>query len=663
VKALIRKELRENLKFALPGFLIFSLLLYNSYSAAESQPLVSPRFLGPVELVCNLFGLILGWFQVYPEKNRDLWAFLTHRPLTQTQIFLAKAIAGLMIYCVAMGLPMLALVIVASRPGQFASPFEWAMVWPVGGIFPMGAVWYFAGLLMGLRLARWYASRGLILIAALCIYMLAGIQPTGLPGFWQEPVMIVAGIVLLAAATWGAFQSCGTDGGQPAWGRRAVVVSLTVGLTLLGLCSQILFEVLLHGSVRPDFAYFQITKDGVICKVVEKADGRSEITDLSGSPVPDTNTGREASLADFDRLVAPSSPLNVDFGDQSQVRAVLRPDTRFYSSCKTVDRIHWYWTRAGKLAGYDTSTRLLADTIKPDESVAADARFLRAQVSSSTDSDNSKQKSSAIVLATPRHVWDVNLEERKSQILYTAADGDVIGGARSIGDQGFVVATRNLIEMLDIDGKPIWKTTYKSSNSDAIWVRVSRLAGAQKYAVWVGPYLASNRNNEVADRTYSRVLFVSSENGLISETALPPAVQRSFAGWSFWLSALFVPPVPLFYFLLGWKAAWLILLLTKISFGMAIVCALTGWWLGRRYQFSTGTQIKWAIFHLLAGLPGFIAFLSVQEWPARESCPHCRKLRVVNRVQCEHCGEAFAPVEKDGTEIIEKLTQDCPIHA
>ncbi len=661
MKALIRKELRENLKFAVPGFLIFSLLLYNSYSAAESQPLVSPRFLGPVELVCNLFGLILGWFQVYPEKNRDLWAFLIHRPLTQTQIFLTKAIAGLMVYCIAMGLPMLALVVVASRPGQFASPFEWAMVWPVGGIFPMGAVWYFAGLLMGLRQARWYASRGLILIAALCIYMLAGIQPAGLPGFWQEPVMIIAGIVLFAAATWGAFQSCGTDEGQPAWGRRAVVLSLTVGLTLLGLCSQILFEVLLHGSLRSDFTYFQITKDGVICKVVEKADGSSEITDLSGSPLPDPNTRREASLADFDRLVAPGYPLNVDFGDQSQVRALLRPDTRFYSSCKTIDRIHWYWTRAGNLAGYDTSTCLLADTIKPDESVAADDHFLRAQMSSPTDPENSKQKSS-VILATARHVWEVNLEDRKSQILFTAPDGDVIGGARSVGDLGFVVVTRNLIEILDLDGKPIWKTTYKSSNPDAMWVRVSRLAGAQKYAVWLGPYQAANRNNEVEDRSYSQVLFVSGESGLISETTLP-ANKRYAAGLSFWLSALFVPPAPLFYFLLGWKGASLILLLTKISFGMAIVCALAGWWLGRRYQFSKGTQIKWAIFHLLAGLPGFIAFLSVQEWPARETCPHCKQLRVVNRAQCEHCGESFAPAQKDGTEIFEGLTEDCPIQA
>jgi RNA polymerase subunit RPABC4/transcription elongation factor Spt4 len=45
----------------------------------------------------------------------------------------------------------------------------------------------------------------------------------------------------------------------------------------------------------------------------------------------------------------------------------------------------------------------------------------------------------------------------------------------------------------------------------------------------------------------------------------------------------------------------------------------------------------------------------VQEWPARESCPNCKKLRVVDRDQCEHCGADFAPPEKNGTEIFEPL--------
>ena len=86
-----------------------------------------------------------------------------------------------------------------------------------------------------------------------------------------------------------------------------------------------------------------------------------------------------------------------------------------------------------------------------------------------------------------------------------------------------------------------------------------------------------------------------------------------------------------------------------------LVCLPIGWWLGRRYRFSLAAQVGWAMFHLICGVPGLLAFLSVQEWPAREACPNCKKLRVVDRAQCEHCGAPFAPPEKTGTEVFAPL--------
>ncbi len=66
-------------------------------------------------------------------------------------------------------------------------------------------------------------------------------------------------------------------------------------------------------------------------------------------------------------------------------------------------------------------------------------------------------------------------------------------------------------------------------------------------------------------------------------------------------------------------------------------------------------QAGWAVFHVLFGVPGLLAFLSVQEWPAREACPNCKRLRLVDRAQCEHCGADFAPPEKTGTEVFAPL--------
>jgi hypothetical protein len=91
----------------------------------------------------------------------------------------------------------------------------------------------------------------------------------------------------------------------------------------------------------------------------------------------------------------------------------------------------------------------------------------------------------------------------------------------------------------------------------------------------------------------------------------------------------------------------------RLGLAGAVVCVGAGWWLGRRYHFTAGSQLKWAIFHLLTGLPGFLGFLCVQEWPAREPCPNCKKMRLVDREKCEYCGADFAPPAKNGTEIFE----------
>jgi hypothetical protein len=93
-----------------------------------------------------------------------------------------------------------------------------------------------------------------------------------------------------------------------------------------------------------------------------------------------------------------------------------------------------------------------------------------------------------------------------------------------------------------------------------------------------------------------------------------------------------------------------------LSWASAIlVCLPIGFWLGRRYQFSIAAQAGWAVFLLLFGVPGLLAFLSVQEWPAREACPNCKRLRLVDRAQCKHCGAEWAPPEKTGTEVFAPL--------
>jgi hypothetical protein len=86
----------------------------------------------------------------------------------------------------------------------------------------------------------------------------------------------------------------------------------------------------------------------------------------------------------------------------------------------------------------------------------------------------------------------------------------------------------------------------------------------------------------------------------------------------------------------------------------AAACALVCFLLARRYAFSGAGCIAWPLMGFLFGWVGLLLMLVLQEWPARIVCPKCRKLRLVTRDTCEHCGALHAAPAADGTEIVEQ---------
>jgi hypothetical protein len=654
MKTLIYKELRENLKLALPGFLLFTLVLVRVYQNSETQPLLSVAVLRPIEFFCFAIGVGLGWFQFQSERHRDLWAFLIHRPLTRTQIFGAKVAAGLSLYALAAGVPLAGLITASRIPGRFASPLEWQIALPVAGDFLFGIVWYFAGLLTGLRRTRWYASRGLPLLAALLISIVGPIQPSWFPGFWQQFVVLLVGGIILAVGAWGVFQGDGSHRSQPTWGKVATTGVLTMGVILMSLIFQAMIEVLSRGS-HPASSRFEVSREGTVYEIIERTGKPAEIMDLAGTPVKDP-TGHKMSLANFDKLVAESFAVSVDFGDQSKVRNLLRPSSRFYCLWENAERIDWYWSRDGRLVGYDTVTKLPVSSIEPAGLPADEARFLRPQSDIEPDENEGLAERSGPTtqtLATKHAIYEVNFEARTARRFCNIGADDEIGGARSIGNGDTIVVTRCSIEMIDVDGKVRWRIP-NIANGRPYWVKVSRLDALNQFAVWVGDYQPINRRNSVRLRRYTEVSFVSMDGRMGKNVKLEPTDaknRQAFQSWSYPVSSIFMPPMPILYKLLGW--GWIPWKLIGISLGTAIVCALVGYQLGRRYHYELRTQAIWFLFHLLFGFPGLIAFFCVQEWPARERCTKCKRLRVVIRARCEYCDAEFAPPRRTGNEIFE----------
>jgi hypothetical protein len=157
----------------------------------------------------------------------------------------------------------------------------------------------------------------------------------------------------------------------------------------------------------------------------------------------------------------------------------------------------------------------------------------------------------------------------------------------------------------------------------------------------------------------TQVVWLDREQGVLKNTDLPELFHngREFAREQKLISLSISPALLVMIPLINEQPQledipWV---LVRYSLAAALVCLPIGWWLGLRYSLSLPARLGWAAFYLVFGIPGLLTFLSVQEWPARESCPNCRKLRVVDRGQCEHCGADFAPPEKNGTEIFEPL--------
>lgn len=73
----------------------------------------------------------------------------------------------------------------------------------------------------------------------------------------------------------------------------------------------------------------------------------------------------------------------------------------------------------------------------------------------------------------------------------------------------------------------------------------------------------------------------------------------------------------------------------------------------KAYALAPGQQRLWMYLAILLGPLVFLTMLALLDWPAREACPACGRMRVVTREHCEHCNQPFAPPTMDGTEIFE----------
>jgi hypothetical protein len=667
MKALIRKEMRENLKVTLVGLAVLLLLilvtyrnyawtLKNQFFTQDMQPLMGNGVVSMLSFFCAIFGGVLGWLQVWNERHRDLWAFLIHRPLTRTQIFLGKTFAGLLLYLLMPGLPLLVCILWVAIPGHVPAPFEWPMALPIAAAFLGGIVYYFAGMLTGLRQARWYASRCLGLVMAILVSI--GVMNSF--EFWHGLICIAAGIVILGTAVWGAFRSDGCYEGQPVSGKAALTTVLGAGLALIVFIVMLLaIEVAFRGIRGDEWSRYVMTKGGAIWNVTSKSDGRSNVrrlvVDLDHQPIPEGKTGG-LDQSEWQRGEATTSSIHLPSpyswrGSESFLRSY-----RFFTLWRVSSGTIWYyWRSQGCLVGYDLTTRRFVGSLGPNG-------FSQTLPSAADNSHHSVEQSwlsSGHTLATSNAVYEVNLDRRVARRIFTS-DSERILAVMDLEKNGAdwiytLIVGEHSIVLLDPQGTLVWKQPFQPPSG---WfedrLKLSSLEPAGQYAIWASEIVRTNSPAGASPPVL--VTWFGSGQGAPQSVELPALAQSHEWPTLQKLLSASVPPVFVAMTPLLDGHPWPSTIpkeLLRISLIVALACVPVVWWLGRRYHFSFVAQVSWVGFIVLTGIPGLLAFLSVQEWPARESCPQCRKPRLVDREHCEHCGAEFPPPEKTGTEIFE----------
>jgi hypothetical protein len=680
VKTILWKELREGLKWGAAGLLglgaalalmLSTMLRHGSLGFRDHDVLVRNEVLVVLGLGTAIVGLALGILQVVFESRGDRWALLVHRPISRSRIFLAKALVGSCLYLAAAGIPFGiacgTMAVLDGVPGRLPGPFTWRMLLPGTALIVSGLAYYFAGMLVGIRQARWYLSRALPVGAA----VFATVAVLATLTFPWAVVLALAVAAVLATAAWGSFCSGGQPCVRPWPAKAALAVTLLAGVTvaasvIVGPIAALIDDT----SQERTRTMLDMDREGKLLLLTQRDSRLVSITETDGTP-PEEYRGVELRWESIGERLARLTWITL-VADEVWSRG-----WRHYLIDVGADLLDnspggsWFYLRdQGVIAVYDGPDGSLSKYVGPESTSGPPA--LPAVRFPAGGWALPLALMLPRVLVFPDAMYRVAGDGKSLELVFTAAVGDPVEGAGQLmlrQEAGIdktpmtVVVTRGAVHGVGRDGtrlftvprKSEWVTAHGWGSS---WgLGVGRLEGGRT-ALWHGPMALAS---EDAGAPASHVQIVDASGKLESETDVPrgkhPADRRPATEWAvvtvvplaFHGLALFVglePPLEMTEEL-GQGAlrllVWMIL--------VALLSAALGWALARQRGLTPGWTRAWAVAGFLFGLLGILTLLALEEQPARERCVGCGKRRVVSRASCEHCRARWPAPALEGTEI------------
>ena len=682
MKAMIWKELRENFRWAALGGLVLALAEFymlsaqrNAFRNSGNITITNPTFLMVVLFGSALVGVCLGALQILPERSRDRWAALLHRPVGRGVIFGGKAVAGLGLYGITVTLPFLASACYAAWPGTFPAPFVAALLLPGFHVLAGGAAFYAGSLLLCLHRGRWFGARSVLLLAVGSVFML---QLDSRGPFLILP--LVATSVLLLAA-WDNLLGGASVAGRPWLGRIAFVAVATLGAQGGLLLIDLGLGLLPGGLTSADLAVYsrlQVTRDGQILKQTSNFNGSElTLTDLEGRTITDERYLGNNSYQNFCSFWPLSYQLKLPrvgffYTDGSALLGI--------SSVQEIPlgnyaKESWYFlVGQNYFIGYDNLSRRCVGI--------CDREGFKAPGAEPVPFDG-PLKGEHLLQAGPAWFWTgaklsgVAFLDRQTTPFFESPGGGIDAVTQIPAVESYetfryvVVGLEKEFRVLDERGQLVFAHAYL--HDPHVWGAVEvavNTAGDRFYVQSQNGFYSSGMDHSPTggylDELDPRGNVLRSYQQPMGRTVAADPLWRATARIGLLpvvpalLDRLYrqgspaSPNRPAFDFettiltigLRGW---------TTLA-GFALVLAVVAFAWARRVGFGVREASGWAAFVFAFGLAGLLAFRLVSRWPQRVHCPFCGHPRSINLDRCAHCQNAWVTPPPTGTEIFQPLT-------
>ena len=685
--ALIWKELRENLKWALLAMVCLGgAELYGLYQTQNGQPeyysytsmtgitLTKVSFLIVTTFGPAAIGFLLGLVQILPELKADRWAALLHRPVPRSRIFWGKAAAGVLLYLIAAVPPFLLCVWLVATPGHFPAPFVPGLTLPGTADTFTGLVYYFAALAVALQRGGWVVLRGLPLLAALhTSFFTVSCQTFG-DAMGAAALMMVA----LCVAAWGAMHHQWSFGARPWLGKVAFFAAAFYGLCGI---ADLIGAVFNAADDNSTFTNYELSREGIPLKIHYVHGIVVSVQNLDGSEPqsPDYKPDRVRNHITY--LNSASSYIGNPHGwKHSEDPPPYRQPYTYLAAMYPFEYPHmeqWFYLRAERAA-----IGMLPRKKMPIQRLDAQGFHSPSgePVPFAPSDTIMTIRSDGYSLWNSKSIRFADLAQRKITDVALPIPGEIFGATTAWASsdsggnvQATAVALATIVAVYDNkDGSLLTTLPYHRDVDRWGSVAVGLNGAKDRFYLWYYPSDWLPRAERMGMSSYIDEMNLQGE--VLHSYILPPLPEPPKRVSSLeYLSRRLQSPTFFFGTLLYEKAGAALgserlrdalarqlnedwprtrEIAVHIPVFSAFFAVITLFW-ARRVHLSWRRAGSWAALVLLFNLAGFLAFRLLADWPRLVSCAACRRPRPIAEESCPACGDGWPQFQPNGTEIFD----------